>query len=104
MALEEKYIKVFQKECNHLSLVVLDNLRRLYHEPQNQDYLERLIQSADIMIGDSRFVGDTELEQAATKVVKTFTGVHDASNKSDELKLLALAFERINARYQGIYG
>ena len=101
MALEEKYVKVFQKECNYLSFVVLDNLRRLSYEPQNEDYLARLVQSADVMIGDSRFVGDTELEQAATKVVKSFTGIHDASNKSGELKLLTLAFQRINARYQG---
>ena len=101
MALEEKYVKVFQKECYHLSFVVLDNLRRLSFEPQNEDYLARLVQSADVMIGDSRFVEDTELEQAATKVVKTFAGTHDASNKSVELKLLTLAFERINARYRG---
>ena len=100
MALEEKYVKVFQKECNYLSLVVLDNLRRLSHEPQNEDYLTKLVQSADIMIGDSRFVEDVELEQAATKVVKTFTGIHDASNKSIELKLLTSAFEKINARYR----
>ncbi len=101
MALEEKYVKVFQKECNYLSFVVLDNLRRLSQEPQNEDYLARLVQSADIMIGDSRFVDDTELEQAATKVVKTFTGIHDASNISDELKSLTLDFTRINARYRG---
>ncbi len=101
MALEEKYVKVFQKECSYLSFIVLDNLRRLSQEPQNEDYLARLVQSADVMIGDSRFVGDTDLEQAATKVVKSFTGIHDASNKSDELKLLTLAFVRINARYRG---
>ena len=101
MALEEKYVQAFQKECNYLSFVVLDNLRRLSYEPQNEDYLARVVQSADIMIGDSRFVEDTELEQAATMVVKTFTGIHDASNKSDELKSLTLAFERINARYRG---
>jgi chemotaxis protein histidine kinase CheA len=100
MALEEKYVKVFQKECNYLSFVVLDNLRRLSQEPQNEDYLARLVQSADIMIGDSRFVDDTELEQAATKLVKTFTGIHDASNISDELKFLTHTFERINARYR----
>jgi hypothetical protein len=52
------------------------------------------------MIGDSRFVGDTELELAATKLVKTFTGIHDASNISDELKFLTHTFERINARYR----
>ena len=101
MALEEKYVKVFQNECSHLSFVVLDNLRRLAYEPQNEDYLTRLVQSADIMIGDSRFIEDSELEQAATRVVKTFTGIRDASNKSEELELLILAFEQINARYSG---
>ena len=99
MALEEKYVRVFRRECNYLSYVVLDNLRKLSKEPQNKAFLDRLVQSADVIIGDSRFVEDVTLEQAATRVVKSFTGVQDARDKLDDLKSLTEVFEVLISRH-----
>ncbi len=70
MALEEKYVKVFRNECDYLSYVVLDNLRNLSIQPQNIESLKRVVQTADTIIGDSRFVGDKALENAAKMVFK----------------------------------
>ena len=98
MALEEKYVRVFRKECNYLSYVVLDNLKKLSKDPKNKDYLDRLVQSADVIIGDSRFVEDFQLEQAATRVVKSFTGLSDARDKLEDLNLLTDVFEEIISR------
>ena len=99
MALEEKYVRVFRRECNYLSYVVLDNLKKLSKEPQNKDYLDRLVQSADVIIGDSRFVEDFQLEQAATRVVKTFTGLDNAREKLEDLNSLTDIFEDLISRH-----
>ena len=95
MALEEKYVKVFRNECDYLSYVVLDNLRNLSIQPQNKESLKRVVQTADTIIGDSRFVGDKALENAAKMVVQCFTGIKDARDKSEDLKFLTRVFEAI---------
>ena len=95
MALEEKYVRVFRNECDYLSYQVLDNLRNLSVQPQNIESLKSVVQTADTIIGDSRFVGDKGLENAAKMVVKCFTGITDARDKSDDLKFLTKVFEAI---------
>ncbi len=95
MALEEKYVKVFRNECDYLSYVVLDNLRNLSIQPQNTESLKRIVQTADTIIGDSRFVGDKGLENAAKMVVQCFTGINDVRDKSEDLKFLTRVFEAI---------
>ncbi len=95
MALEEKYVKVFRNECDYLSYVVLDNLRNLSIQPQNTESLKRVVQTADTIIGDSRFVGDKGLENAAKMVVQCFTGINDVRDKSEDLKFLTRVFEAI---------
>ncbi len=95
MALEEKYVKVFRNECDYLSYVVLDNLRSISIQPQNTESLKRVVQTADTIIGDSRFVGDKGLENAAKMVIQCFTGIKDARDKSADLKFLSRVFEAI---------
>ena len=95
MALEEKYVKVFRNECDYLSYVVLENLRNLTIHPENIESIMKVVQTADTIVGDSRFVGDKGLENAAKMVVKCFTGVRDARDKSEDLKFLIRVFEAI---------
>ncbi len=88
-------MKVFRNECDYLSYVVLDNLRNLSIQPQNTESLKRVVQTADTIIGDSRFVGDKGLENAAKMVVQCFTGINDVRDKSEDLKFLTRVFEAI---------
>ncbi len=46
--------------------------------------LSKLVQSADTLIGNARFLQDKKLEQNAQDIVKSFTGVNDVRKKIDE--------------------
>ena len=91
MALEQKYQIAFQSECNTLSQAVLGSLLKLAASPKDQQELSKLIQSADTIMGNARFLQDKKLEQNATDIVKSFTDINDVRKKIDEF---SLAFEQ----------
>ncbi len=82
MALAEKYVILFQKECLDLSMIVLNNLHKLKVNPNDREGIEKMLQAADTLIGDSRFIMNRELEQACMLLVKTFNEVENVSDKS----------------------
>lgn len=91
MALEQKYKKAFQSECNTLSQAVLGSLLKLAANPKNKQELSKLVQAADTIMGDARFLEDKKLEQNATDIVKSFTGIGDVRKKIDQF---GVAFEQ----------
>ena len=46
MALAEKYVILFQKECLDLSKTVLTNLDKLKTNPNDNEAIEKMIQAA----------------------------------------------------------
>ncbi len=95
MALAEKYVILFQKECSNLSNIILNNLIRLKINPKDTDAIEQMLQAADTMIGDSRFIKNKELEQASILLIQTFGEVEDVSQKSKEVKFFIEIFTKI---------
>jgi chemotaxis protein histidine kinase CheA len=95
MALAEKYVILFQKECYDLSKTVLNNLHKLKVNPNDNEGIEMMLQAADTMIGDSRFIKNRELEQACMLLVKTFNEVENVSNKSNEVDFFIEIFSKI---------
>jgi len=95
MALAEKYVILFQKECSDLSNIVLNNLIRLKINPKDTDAIEQMLQAADTMIGDSRFIKNNELEQASILLVQTFQEVEDVSQKSKEVEFFIEIYTKI---------
>ncbi len=95
MALAEKYVILFQKECSNLSYIVLNNLIRLKINPRNTDAIEQMLQAADTMIGDSRFIKNKELEQASILLIQTFKDVQDVSQKHKEIEFFTEIFTKI---------
>lgn len=91
MILGEKHKKAFQSECNALSQAVLGSLLKLAANPKDIKELSKLVQSADTLVGNARFLQDKKLEQNAKDIVKSFTGVNDVRKKIDEF---GMAFER----------
>jgi hypothetical protein len=53
--------------------------------------LSKLVQSADTIMGNARFLDDEKLEQNATDIVESFTDISDVRKKIDEF---GLAFEQ----------
>ena len=98
MALAEKYVILFQKECSSLSKTVLKNLQNLANNPQDHEALENMLQAADTIIGDSRFLNHKELEQASMLLVKSFNNVEDASQKIKEIEFFTEVFTKITNR------
>lgn len=98
MVLAEKYIILFQKECLDLSKIVLNNLQNLKANPNNNEEIEKMLQAADTMIGDSRFIKNRELEQACMLLVKTFNEVESVSEKSREVDFFIEIFTKISNR------
>jgi len=43
MALAEKYVIMFQKECSNLSIIVLNNLHRLKVNPKDSIAIEKML-------------------------------------------------------------
>ena len=95
MALAEKYVILFQKECLDLSKTVLTNLDKLKTNPNDNEAIEMMLQVADTMIGDSRFIKNRELEQACLLLVKTFNEVETVSDKSKEVDFFIEIFNKI---------
>ena len=95
MALAEKYMIMFQKECSNLSIIVLNNLHRLKANPKDSIAIEKMLQAADTMIGDSRFINQKEFEQASMLLVKTFNQVEDVTEKSKEIEFFIDIFTKI---------
>jgi len=95
MALAEKYVILFQKECLDLSMIVLNNLHKLKVNPNDREGIEKMLQAADTLIGDSRFIKNRELEQACMLLVKTFNEVENVSDKSKELEFFIEIFTKI---------
>jgi len=95
MALAEKYVILFQKECSNLSNIVLNNLNRLKINPKDTEAMEQMLQAADTMIGDTRFIKNKELEQASILLIQTFKEVHDVSQKSKDVEFFIKIFTKI---------
>ena len=95
MALAEKYVILFEKECSNLSNIVLNNLIRLKINPKDTNAIEQMLQAADTMIGDSRFIKNKELEQASILLVQTFQDVEDVSQKSKEIEFFIEIFTKM---------
>ena len=95
MALAEKYVIMFQKECSNLAIIVLNNLRKLKLNPKDSIAIEKMLQAADTMIGDSRFINQKEFEEASMLLVETFNRVGDATEKSKEIEFFIDIFTKI---------
>ena len=91
MALDLNYQQAFQSECNTLSQAILGSLLKLATNPKDQQELHKLVQSADTIMGNARFLEDKELEQNATDIVKSFTGTNDVRKKIEQF---GIAFEQ----------
>jgi len=95
MALAEKYVILFQKECLDLSKIVLNNLHKLKVNPNDSVGIKKVLQTAHTMIGDSRFIKNIELEQTCMLLVKSFNKAENGSDKSKDVDFFIEIFSKI---------
>lgn len=85
MSISPKHEAAFRSECDKLTCVILDSVQRLKERPADTQQISRLVQAADTVMGDARFLEDKVLEVHATMIVKEFTNVYDVRKKIDAL-------------------
>ena len=100
MALSEKHEDVFNAECNSLSLMVAGSLQKLAENPKDKQRLMKMVQSADTMMGSSRFLQNKDLEQIAKLTMDAFHGLDDATEKLDDIKLFTKIYFQILQTYK----
>lgn len=91
MALELKYETAFRSECDKLTYVILDSVQRLKERPNDTKQIKTLVQAADTMMGNARFLEDKVLESYATTIVNEFTNVRDIRKKIDQLTCVIMS-------------
>jgi len=98
MALEYKYKVAFQKECNQLSQMVIGSLQKLATNPTDVTELRKMVQAADTIMGNARFLKDVELERHAAQIVKSFGSITDIRTKIDQYGVVLEQFGRLTAK------
>ena len=84
VVLEQKYEKIFRNECDILFSKIIHGLQRLASNRQNIVEIKKIVQSADTIIGNARFLEDKKIEQIALAIVKSFGYVLDIEKGIDE--------------------
>ena len=84
MVLEKKYEKIFQRECDILYAKIIHGLQKLAENPQNIAEITKVVQSADTIIGNARFLENKKLEKIATTIVKSFSYILDIDKGIEE--------------------
>lgn len=93
-----KYEIAFQKECDFLSNMIIGSLQKLAINPKDTEEMQKMVQTADTIMGGARFLENKELEQTATMIVKSFSNVKDVRKKIDEYSAAFDQFGRMVAR------
>ena len=93
MSLPRKYELLFRGECDRLSSKICDSISKLKQKPDDLIEIKKLVQTADTIMGDARFLEDKTLEDYATMIVKEFSDVDDV-RKIDQLTNVIM--DRIN--------
>lgn len=91
MSISPKYETVFRSECDKLTYVILDSVQRLKERPTDAQQIKKLVQAADTMMGDARFLEDKVLEKYATMIVKEFANASDVRKKIDQLTCVIMS-------------
>lgn len=92
MALNESYRRVFQNEAQTLTVSMVESLQKIGRNPSDSDEIEKLLRSADVVVGSAKFLEDVELEERAKMIVALFGGSKDAKGKSAEIRRMIEQF------------
>lgn len=88
MALSESYRRVFQSEMETLTVSIVESLQKIGKNPSDKREIEKLVNSADVVVGSAKFLEDRELEERAKMIVTLFNGSRNAKGRSAEIRRL----------------
>jgi chemotaxis protein histidine kinase CheA len=88
MALNEAYRRIFQSEMETLTVSIVESLQKIGKNPSDKNEIEKLVNSADVVVGSAKFLEDRELEERAKMIVTLFSGSRNAKGRSSEIRRL----------------
>ncbi|TBR09809.1 MAG: hypothetical protein EPO62_04520 [Candidatus Nitrosotenuis sp.] len=88
MALNESYRRIFQSEMETLTVSIVKSLQKIGENPSDKNEIEKLVNSADIVVGSAKFLEDRELEERAKMIVTLFSGSRNAKGRSAQIRRL----------------
>ena len=88
MALNETHRRVFQNETQSLTVSMVKSLQKIGRDPLDRNEIERLVNSADVVVGNAKFLEDRELEERAKMIVTLFSRSEHAKGRSSEIRRL----------------
>ena len=94
MDLLENHRNLFLEESFRLTRVVLDCLQKLEENPDDCECIEKMVNTADIIGGDAKFLQDKDLEMAAKMIIDFFKGVQDIRERQKEFDLIKRHFRK----------
>ena len=98
--LDAKYQKLFQKECNLLSLEIVHRLEKIVKDPQNITEMNKVLQSVDTMIGDAKFLNGEQLESWPTMIIeKSFRYILEIRKQIEQYRSTIDQFENIMIKW-----
>ena len=90
MSLPQKYEVIFREECDRLSVNLCNSLLHLKENPTDSTEIKNIVQAADTIMGNARFLGNKILEDHATMIVKEFSKVDDVQKRIEQLTCLIM--------------
>lgn len=95
MSLVGSHKNLFQIEAGVTSVWILDSLKKIEKNPSNKNEIEKLVNYADVIVGDAKFLGDKELEEIAKLIVDLFRGDKVTEQKSIEISTVIERFKNV---------
>jgi chemotaxis protein histidine kinase CheA len=96
MALIENYKNLFLDESNRLGRLVLECLYDLEKNPSDRECIERMVNTADVIRGDAKFLQDVNLEMDAKMIITSFKGIQNIQERQNEFVFAKKRFEKFN--------
>lgn len=96
--MEDNFKLAFVKECNKLSNSIYQSICRLRNFPDDAEEIDKIVQCADTIIGNAKFLEDKELETKARCLVESIKGLKDIIPRFYELCRTAYEIEELLAQ------
>ena len=95
MTLLEKHRTMFLEESSRLTRLVLDCLQKLGENPNDCDCIEKMVNIADLIRCNAKFLQDKDLELGAKMIRDFFKGVQDIRERQKEFDLVKRHFRKL---------
>lgn len=89
----QNYRMLFLDESKTKVIELMNHAKIFQHEPTNHECISKMILYADVLMGDSKFLEDEELQIITTNFLRSFLNAADVSEKMQELEFFIHQFK-----------